>query len=102
MKFVYLIFSEETGIYKVGVSKNPSKRLKQLQTGNSEKLVLKYKYESEYYNLIEKYFHSMYTPQKKEGEWFEFTLEHELRFLAECEKVEKNIKILKENQNEFI
>ena len=102
IKFVYLIFSEESGIYKVGVSKNPEKRLKQLQTGNGEKLVLKNKYESEHYNQIEKYFHSMYSPEKKVGEWFKFTLEHEMRFITECERVENNIKLLKENKNEFI
>lgn len=97
-----MIFSEENGFYKVGVSKNPTKRVKQLQTGNGEKLILKNKYESEYYSQIEKYFHSMYSPEKKQGEWFNFSLEHEMRFLTECERVENNIKTLIENENKFI
>lgn len=101
-KYVYLIFSEENGAYKVGVSKNPANRVKQLQTGNSERLVLKNKYESEYYKQIEKYFHSMYSQEKKEGEWFNFSLEHEMGFLAECERVENNIRTLIENENKFI
>lgn len=97
-----MIFSEESGIYKIGIAKNPEKRIKQLQTGNAEKLVLKHKYETEYFRQIEKYWHSMYSIDKKEGEWFGLTLEHEMRFLTECKKVENNIKTLIESENKFI
>jgi len=37
---LYIIQSDVTGMIKVGRSKNPDKRLKQLQTGNPNKLRL--------------------------------------------------------------
>ena len=40
MKHIYLIQSQEDGYYKIGVSKHPKKRVKQLQTGNSSELKL--------------------------------------------------------------
>ena len=37
---LYIIQSDVTGMIKIGRSKNPQKRLKQLQTGNPNKLKL--------------------------------------------------------------
>ena len=37
---LYIIQSDKTGMIKIGRSKNPQKRLKQLQTGNPNKLKL--------------------------------------------------------------
>jgi hypothetical protein len=38
--YLYFIQSSKTGMIKIGRSKHPQKRLKQLQTGNSNKLRL--------------------------------------------------------------
>jgi len=38
--YLYFIQSDRTGMIKIGRSKDPSKRLKQLQTGNANKLKL--------------------------------------------------------------
>lgn len=101
-KHIYLIKSNESDRYKIGISKNPKNRVKQLQTGNSEKLTLISSYESEYYKQIEVSLHNRFSHLKKEGEWFEFGIEQELGFLNECEKIEKSIKVLIDNDNHFI
>lgn len=43
MGYIYLIRNRENLTYKIGVTKNdPEKRVKQLQTGNSDELDLLY------------------------------------------------------------
>ena len=102
MKCVYLIQSLEEGYYKIGVSKNPKKRIKQLQTGNSSKLKLISSYPSEYANKIEKSLHNILSHCKKEGEWFDMSLADEYSFAVKCKQIETNIDILKKSSNVFI
>ena len=102
MKYVYLIQSQEDGYYKIGVSKHPKKRVKQLQTGNSSELKLIESYQSEYANKIERTLHNQLTHCKKEGEWFDMSLPDALSFDEQCKRIERNIVILKENGNVFI
>lgn len=100
-KHIYLLQSDN-GVYKIGVSKDPQKRLKQLQTGSSEKLEIIKTYESEFYRQIEKGLHNKFNHLRSEGEWFYLHLEDELRFIKECERIENNIKLLKESGNPFV
>lgn len=102
LKTIYLIKSLDNGYYKIGISKNPIKRLKQLQTGNSSLLEIVKEYKSEYANYIEKVLHRQFNSYRKEGEWFELSLDIQLTFINECKKIENNIKILKESDNIFI
>ena len=102
MKYVYLIQSQEDGYYKIGVSKHPKKRVKQLQTGNSSELKLIESYQSEYANKKERTLHNQLTHCKKEGEWFDMSLPDALSFDEQCKRIERNIVILKENGNVFI
>lgn len=102
MKHVYLIQSLEDSSYKIGVSKHPKKRLKQLQTGNSAELKLIESYQSEYAYRIEKSLQNRYSYLKKEGEWFEMSIINEVTFLEECKNIEKNFILLKESGNQFI
>ena len=57
MKDVYLICDAKNNTYKIGVSKNVDKRLKQLQTGNSNDLHLVYKIRTEYPFILESMLH---------------------------------------------
>ena len=66
MKYVYLIQSLEDSRYKIGVSKHPKKRVKQLQTGNSSELKLVESYKSEFAHQIERALQRRYTHLKKE------------------------------------
>jgi predicted GIY-YIG superfamily endonuclease len=102
MKYVYLIQSLEDGHYKIGVSKHPKKRVKQLNTGNSSELKLIEIYQSEYANKIEKTLQRRYSYLKKEGEWFDMDISHETLFLTDCQKIEETFNKLKKNGNVFI
>lgn len=73
--FVYIIGNNDD-LIKVGISKNPTKRVKQLQTGNGQKLTLLFTEEFECTRQellkIEKKIHSdlSHLCTKKVGEWF--------------------------------
>jgi len=102
MKYVYLIQSLEEGYYKIGVSIHPTKRIKQLQTGNSAELKLIEVYKTEFAHQIEKALQRRYTHLRKEGEWFNMSITHEVSFLKECKQIEDNLIILKKSGNVFI
>ena len=102
MRYVYLIQSLENGYYKIGISKNNQKRLRTLQTGNSSEIKIVETYLSEVSNLIEKALHRRYSHNKKEGEWFNLSIEIESTFIEECKKIEDSINVLKKNDNVFI
>lgn len=66
---IYII--ESNGIYKIGESKNPEKRVKQLQTGNHLYLRLIKIYDNlEYAKIIERILHTKLDNYRLEGEWF--------------------------------
>lgn len=102
MKYVYLIQSLEDGYYKIGISKNPQKRIKQLQTGNSSELKLIVFYQSDIANKIENVLHNRYSHFRKEGEWFDLSIINEITFKEECEKIEENVNFLKKSDNVFL
>lgn len=102
MKQIYLIQSLEDSYYKIGISKNPKRRIRQLQTGNSSKLKLIESYPSEHAGLIEKTLQRRYAYLKKEGEWFDLSLLNEISFIDECRKIEESFNVLKKNDNVFI
>lgn len=80
MDYIYII-SNSNGFVKVGVSKNPTKRVKQLQTGNGEKLKLLFTEEFEctrkHLLHIEKKIHKDLSQKcsKQIGEWFQISPE---------------------------
>ena len=104
MGYVYLILEvNEYGDehHKIGISKNePEKRLKQLQTGNPNRIdILKF-YESENYKRVEKWLHSRFGSKKTlaENEWFKLSNDDVLNFIEICKKVDETINLLlKEN-----
>lgn len=98
MRKIYLIHNQESNRYKIGVSKDPKNRLKNLQTGNDDEIKLIYEFQSEYAYKIEKTFHNLYSYLKTSGEWFELDLEFEVNFLNECKKIEEKFIFLNENK----
>lgn len=102
MKYVYLIQSLENSYYKIGVSKHPQKRISELQTGNASELKLIDTYQSEYASKIEKTLQRRYSYLRKEGEWFDFSINNEISFVNECKKLEITFDSLKKNGNVFI
>ena len=72
---LYIIQSDKTGDFKIRKSKHPEKRLKQLQTGNQNKLKLILVVENS--GHLEKRIHNLIkekSRQKSRGEWFNFDL----------------------------
>ena len=105
MGYVYLLcqvdaVGQET--FKIGISKNdPAIRLKNLQTGNPNKISVLKQYESENYKNVEKLLHRKYHANKTlaDNEWFSLSNEDVNYFIFECEKANNMIIFLKENNH---
>jgi predicted GIY-YIG superfamily endonuclease len=102
MRCVYLIQSLENGYYKIGISKHPQKRIDELKTGNSSELKLIESYKSEFSSQIERALHRKYSHLRKEGEWFDLSINEEVLFILECQKIENNLIFLKKSGNAFV
>lgn len=68
--FVYLIQNEKNHLIKIGVSKNPYRRMKQLQTGNDSILRLVGIIKVEDAFRVESILHTRYANSRVSGEWF--------------------------------
>jgi len=68
MTNIYFITDGE--FIKIGKSKNPKRRKKQLQTGNGNNLRVAYILEN-VEDYLERDIHSLCRRYKKQGEWFE-------------------------------
>ena len=79
---VYIMYAEMRGIFdkmnvKIGVSDNPKKRLKGVQTGCPGEVHLIHTFEAgQDAYLHEGYFHKLYKEFSTGGEWFEFSNDH--------------------------
>ncbi len=70
-RFIYVISCGNR--LKIGYSTNPNERLKQLQTSNSEKLVLEWSRERADACQLEKHLHRTFNKHHIRGEWFDAT-----------------------------
>ena len=102
MGYVYLLcqvdaWGHET--FKIGISKNdPTIRLKNLQTGNPNKISVINQYESINYKKVEKWLHRKFNSNQTlaENEWFALSNEDVIGFLSECKKADNTISFLKD------
>lgn len=92
---VYLIATESGSATKIGVAADPEKRLKDLQVGNPERLVLTFEVWAEDVDQakeLERRFHEQLSDYKIRGEWFKTDEAHaaigidERRSFPFCEK----------------
>jgi predicted GIY-YIG superfamily endonuclease len=102
MRYVYLIKNTETNTYKIGISVNPKKRLKTLQTGSSGKLIIVELYESEFFFKIESTLHRQYAANRLIGEWFLLGDTEVDNFINDCKSLESNFSYLANSNNPFI
>ena len=93
-KYVYLI-SDNNYTYKIGISNNPEKRVKTLQTGNDNKLKIVHKILCENFNDVESALHNKYQFLRINGEWFELSDDDVINFPEYCIKMDENFKIIK-------
>lgn len=70
--YVYFIYNPSTTHYKVGKTISLEQRIKQLQTGNEVRLVIK-KFIDDQNPEIEKYLHEYFKDKKILNEWFDIT-----------------------------
>ena len=99
MAYVYLLCdSGQDNMFKIGVTKQPiEKRIKQLQTGNGSEIFLVDYHATEYPYYIERMLHQKFCSERKIGEWFDLDNEDIKLFKEECQKLEKIIIELKDN-----
>lgn len=103
MGFIYLLIQVDPNgqeLYKIGISKNdPKLRLRQLQTGNPNKISLLNYYQSINYLKIERLLHKKYNVKTNaKNEWRTLTNDDVFSFINDCKKLDETIKFLiKEN-----
>ena len=102
MRSIYLMKNLETNSYKIGISVDPKKRLKTLQTGSSGELILVESYKSDFFFKIETSLHNRYRHQRLMGEWFELGPIEVDSFIDNCKTIEKTFKNLVDQGNPFI
>jgi hypothetical protein len=104
MGFVYLIESvrDYDTVYKIGYSKNTSKRVKEIQTGNDGNLKIIYQFETVHGQRLERVLQNMYNHKRIKNEWFNLDLKDVVGFLDVCSKVEKNLNYIKNVQSDML
>lgn len=101
--YVYVLCDSGKSMFKIGVTKGKlTKRIKQLQTGNSEEIHLYAYFETDYPFQIEHMLHVKYTEKNKIGEWFELETEDLSDFKNVCTKYEETLLKLKKMGNPYI
>lgn len=91
--------------YKIGITKdNVDKRIKQLQTGSPNELVLLNKYESKNYKKLELFLHKKYNKYSTDGgkEWFELPNDIVISFKSECQKIDEMFQTMIDSDNPYI
>lgn len=100
--YIYLLRCEEHSYYKIGITNNLQKRLKEIQTGTPDKIYFVDFYESKYARKIESGLHRFFEHKHRNNEWFELSLEDEVKFKSMCVLIENNLKFIESSQNEDI
>lgn len=72
--YLYVIKDSE-GKRKLGFSRDPDNRVKQLQTGNALELVVEYRLPIRVKNRAERNLHALFPADRVRGEWFKITPE---------------------------
>jgi hypothetical protein len=106
MGYVYLLLQidfDGNESYKIGITKNdPNKRVKQLQTGNPNKISLHRKYETKNHLKVEQWLHRKYQIKTEaKNEWRTLTNEQVFSFLDDCKTADENIQFLLDNNSFF-
>lgn len=101
--FIYLLQCDDN-TFKIGATKNkPEQRVKKLNTGNPNKIILIDYYECEQYFKVEKMLHKKYNQNKTEGEneWRVLSEEQVNTFKEDCQNLCDNLNYVF-NNNEFL
>ena len=104
MSYIYLIKCEvdDTVMYKIGYSKNPKQRLKELKTGNPNPLEIVAEFETKHNRKVETAFHNHYKMKNVNGEWFSLSSNEVEKFMENCRQMELNFDVMVKLDNPFI
>ena len=97
MGYVYLIEDIDNKRYKIGVTKDLKKRLRNLQTGNSNQIQLLESFKSEYPFRLETMLHNKFKQFHHYNEWYELDKNSVDEFLNLCKYFNDIIIALKDN-----
>lgn len=102
MSYVYLMQSlrDYDTIYKIGYSKNPLARKKNLQTGNDGEISIVHIFETNHGRILENALHNFYSHARKNMEWFDLSLKEVIDFPDRCQKIEKNLELTHNNSHD--
>ena len=98
--YVYLLKEDGDNVmYKIGVTKSPKieDRIKKLQTGNGNRIVLIDCFLTNKPFKLEKMLHTKYSTSREEGEWFLMEKVDVESFAENCKKFQAIIDSLEEN-----
>jgi len=84
---VYIIKNQNTKKYKIGITKNLKKRIKQFSTGNPENIKIVYFIKTKHYKSLEVHLHEIFKNYRIGGEWFNFSDE-------KLSEIENNFELL--------
>ena len=98
---VYLIGDNE-GRYKIGCTKDPKTRLKQLQTANAAGLKIVHAVDVNNNFKVEHVMHRRYAHKNISGEWFVLDEQEVQTFVNDCKTIDENISMLITSGNIFI
>ena len=96
MAHVYLIEDDTNNTFKIGLTKgDPNKRLKNLQTGNSSQLKIRYVFDTDYPYRLENMLHKHYQTSNIRSEWFHISDPD--NFVTKCNEFSNIIHSLLDN-----
>ncbi len=98
MGTVYLLNMIDTDYYKIGVTKRDvNKRMKQLQTGCPDEIILIKQFDCEHYRKVEGWLHKQHASKRVEGEWFVLEDSDIHLFESDCQRISDTIQLLIES-----
>jgi hypothetical protein len=99
MGTLYLLNSYGSDRYKIGVTRRDvEKRVKELQTGCPDEIILINEYECDNYHKLEGWLHRKHFSKRVEGEWFVLEDGDVMSFIEDCKVGDATIQLLiKEN-----
>lgn len=99
MAYVYLLADfNEDNVYKIGVTRGSiERRIKKLQTGNANEIIITRYYETEIPFFIEKWLHLKFSKEKIRNEWFMLSDEQVFDFTNMCKEIEEMYNSLNDN-----
>lgn len=95
---VYLLCDPSTDLFKIGMTRScVSKRIKELQTGNSCEIHLVKKFDTSIPSFIESSLHRHFMAKYSLNEWYNLELQDIIDFEETCNYYEKIAEAMKDN-----